>query len=375
MTEIKKVPSSFLVAKKLKTNRNSCKKEKDMSKIVDRRLAISALLEAGKTPTEISRDLQCARSLVYKVNKLKDDGKDVQPPPPKRKKTVMTPRVVAGLKRRIKAAPRKPLKVVAREAGVNRESVRKMVSNLGWRSLRRRKVPLLSAQGREVRQERAQGLLNNLKSGAQGRIVFFSDEKNFVVDPSYNAQNDRWIRIDATDHSAGYQATSKHPASAMFLGVVASTGEVSPPVWFKAGFRLDSATYIQTLQKTIIPWMRQVCLDHGTPSTPAPHVFQQDSAPAHRAHATVEFLKAQKIQFWTPEQWPPNSPDLNPLDYGIWSIVSEKACKIRPSSVKQLRDRVGAAWRWMDQNKIRRTCQVFRSRLEQCVEEKGSYFD
>jgi len=81
-----------------------------MSKILDCRQAISTLLDAGKTPTEISRDLQCARSLVYKVKTFTDDGKDVQPPPPRRKKTVMTPRVVAGLKRRprIKAAPRKP---------------------------------------------------------------------------------------------------------------------------------------------------------------------------------------------------------------------------------------------------------------------------
>ena len=56
----------------------------------------------------------------------------------------------------------------------------------------------------------------------------FSDEKNFFVDPSYNAQNDRWIRIDATDYTAEYQATTKHAASAMFLGVVASTWEVFP---------------------------------------------------------------------------------------------------------------------------------------------------
>ena len=25
-------------------------------------------------------------------------------------------------------------------------------------------------------------------------------------------------------------------------------------------------------------------------------------------------------------EWPPNSPDLNPLDYSIWSILEAKAC-------------------------------------------------
>ena len=44
----------------------------------------------------------------------------------------------------------------------------------------------------------------------------------------------------------------------MFLGAVASTGEVSPPIWFPTGFRLDSEAYIKALRETLIPWMRRV---------------------------------------------------------------------------------------------------------------------
>ena len=29
-------------------------------------------------------------------------------------------------------------------------------------------------------------------------------------------------------------------------------------------------------------------------------------------------------------KWPPNSPDLNPLDYSVWSILEEKACAKPP---------------------------------------------
>ena len=60
--------------------------------------------------------------------------------------------------------------------------------------MRRKKVPLISKTGRLKRLQRAKILLNKLKeSGYPGRIVFYSDEKNFVVDPVYNAQNDRYI--------------------------------------------------------------------------------------------------------------------------------------------------------------------------------------
>ena len=61
----------------------------------------------------------------------------------------------------------------------------------GWRSLRRKKVPLISAAGRKKSAARATGLINALKEGGYpGRILFFSDEKTFVVDPAFNPQND-----------------------------------------------------------------------------------------------------------------------------------------------------------------------------------------
>ena len=43
--------------------------------------------------------------------------------------------------------------------------------------------------------------------------------------------------------------------------------------------------------------------------------FQQDGAPAHRTHETVNLLKRETRDFIPPSLWPPNSPDLNPVDY------------------------------------------------------------
>ena len=48
-----------------------------------------------------------------------------------------------------------------------------------------------------------------------------------------------------------YLARSKHPMGAMFLGTVASTGEVSPPIWFPKGFRLRAAGYIEKLETIV----------------------------------------------------------------------------------------------------------------------------
>ena len=114
-----------------------------------KRHAIAALLQAGKTTTVIAKEVSCSRFLVYKVKKLQEAGKDLGYAFTPRVKAVLTPTVRAGIKRRVKAAPTKSLRRVAREAGVHREIVRRVVKEEGWRSLRRVKVPLISAEGRK----------------------------------------------------------------------------------------------------------------------------------------------------------------------------------------------------------------------------------
>ena len=62
----------------------------------------------------------------------------------------------------------------------------------------------------------------------------------------------------------------------MFLGVVASSGEVGPTIWWLGGYRLNADGYIAALRCKVLPWMREVAAAHNKP-----FVLQQDSAPAH----------------------------------------------------------------------------------------------
>jgi inhibitor of nuclear factor kappa-B kinase subunit alpha len=41
-------------------------------------------------------------------------------------------------------------------------------------------------------------------------------------------------------------------------------------------------------------------------------VFQQDSAPAHKAKTTQEWLRRKALAFISVKDWPSESPDLNP---------------------------------------------------------------
>ena len=68
------------------------------------------------------------------------------------------------------------------------------------------------------------------------------------------------------------------------------------------------------LSQQMIPAIKQVAGDM--------FVFQEDSAPAHRARDTIQLLQRETPDFIGPDFWPPNSPDLNPVDCKIWGVSS-----------------------------------------------------
>ena len=83
----------------------------------------------------------------------------------------------------------------------------------------------------------------------------------------------------------------------------------------ESGVKVDGKYYQDVLpSQQILPAIRHVAGDN--------FVFQQDSAPAHRARDTVELLQRETADFISPELCPPNSPDLNPVDYKIWGSCS-----------------------------------------------------
>ena len=178
---------------------------------------------------------------------------------------------------------------------------------MGYRSYIRRQKPLLTASMKLARVERCRKMLNNLK-GHGKRIIFFSDEKNFTVDPVHNRQNDRYLGpigdVDNIDTNIKTITKTKFPKKAMFFGVVASTGEVMSPVWIDGNLNADS--YVKLLKKNVLPFINSIKSKHGDMG----YAFQQDGAPSHRAKSTQAAMidLFGKDNFWPKDMWPPNSP-------------------------------------------------------------------
>src|SRR6218665_2226325 len=81
-------------------------------------------------------------------------------------------------------------------------------------------------------------------------------------------------------------------------------------------------------------------------------VFQQDGALAHRARYIVAFLDRKVRDLISPTLWVPNSPDLNPDDYSIWSVglMQEKVYRSRKANVNELEMCLIDEWGRFDQS-------------------------
>jgi len=72
------------------------------------------------------------------------------------------------------------------------------------------------------------------------------------------------------------------------------------------GVKINGAYYRNVLlTQQLLPVMREISGEF--------FIFQQDSAPAHRARETLSLLEQETPAFISPHLWPPNSPDLNPV--------------------------------------------------------------
>ena len=201
-----------------------------MASIRPQKLKWLEMAHAGHGPSFISKTLKYNRSTVYNVyNSFKATGKVKSKAHKSRSDKKRTPIFLAGLKRSINASPGTPMSVLAKKRNVDRSTVSRAIkNNIKLKAYKLYKRHTLTKKMKAKRVKNGTKLLNNLKSKG-GRLVFFSDEKNWTVDRSYNVQNDRYLASDRS--TVPHVFTTKFPTSIITLGVICSNGAVMPPTF------------------------------------------------------------------------------------------------------------------------------------------------
>ena len=345
-----------------------------------RRMIVRALAR-GEAPTAIASSLGVGKSTAYrmreKMKNHRDEGDNediVRRKPHERHRPVRTPELVESVRQTVAEDPSTGISSLARDSEISRRTMQRVVhEDLGMKSYRMDQRQFLSNTARERRKNRSAAILNRLKGSDAGKIIVFSDEKWWTVEKVHNRQNDRYLSPagDAATTPEEYCIVAKKQRAlgVMFLGLVASNGLVSPPVWVPEGVKINSKGYIEIMKNNVIPWLR-------ANFSPGSFVLQQDNAPGHAARATQQFLREELgDDFWPSSMWPPSSPDCNPLDYYVWNEVARMACTNCHTNINELKNDVEAAWRGQDPENIRRACKSFRRRIQAVYDADGGYIE
>ncbi len=123
---------------------------------------------------------------------------------------------------------------------------------------------------------------------------------------------------------------------------------------------MTAQTYVELLQDTVLPELA---------AAGRPMVFMQDNAPCHKARIVTEFLAQNHIETL---DWPPQSPDMNPIE-NLWAIIKARRQKKigTPKTKHDLIDQIFDIWDNIEDSIIQNLANSANKRVNEVLKLKG----
>jgi len=136
--------------------------------------------------------------------------------------------------------------------------------------------------------------------------------------------------------------------------------------WLRCLLTYSQKCFMTLLGKGLLPDIEAKCGCHKW-------TLQHDGASVHTARKTME---KEKIDFIEPDIWPPNSPDLNPVDYAVWGALKQRVYHGRKfKTVEELKQTIVTEWKNLSQRFIDSCINEWRRRLECVVKNGGGHIE
>ncbi|KAG1489733.1 hypothetical protein G6F49_011457 [Rhizopus delemar] len=132
------------------------------------------------------------------------------------------------------------------------------------------------------------------------------------------------------------------------------------------GHRISSEGYLEVLKDDLFKTMRSYGLDSSK------MVFQQDNDPKHTSKVVKEWIDQQPFEAL---KWPPQSPDLNPIEH-MWAHLKRElfhSYETPPSSMHELWECIGQTWYAISKEECQKYIESMPKRCAAVIKAKGRW--
>jgi len=103
------------------------------------------------------------------------------------------------------------------------------------------------------------------------------------------------------------------------------------------------------------------------------YIYQQDGATCHTSKKSSGWCRRNLYNYVKKQDWPANSPDLNPLDYYFWSVVIKKMPKKRCETKEELIEAIEISMNKVSIQECEKAVNSFWTRCRTVDNAKGAY--
>ena len=327
------------------------------------RNCIISLLDSGLSSRQIGAQLGVSHTTVHRVRA--DARSDAQKPPAGRPakltgvdKRRLVRMITTGKTDTAVQAVKELKDTVGMDISVN--TVRRALKEVGLKASAKKKKPRLLP--RHIRERMDFALRHQHWTVEDWKRIVWSDETKIS---RLGPDGRKWTwRIPQSELTArDVQGTVKFGGgSLMLLGCMTAEG-----VGYSCRIdgRMDAELYTRILGDELIRTLDYYGLDKGR------IVFQQDNDPKHTSPAARIWFSDNSIQVL---DWPPQSPDLNPIEY-LWAHLKRKLAEYdtEPSGMIELWERVEIEWNKIPQQACVHFIESMPQRISSLLKAKGGH--
>jgi transposase len=243
---------------------------------------------------------------------------------------------------------------------VSSSTVRRALKRNGLAARVKRKKPLLSKKHREKRLNFAKRYKNWTVS--DWNKVVWSDESKFQIFGSDGRQY-CWKRPKDPLQDAHVKPTVKFGGGSIFVWGCFTSSGVGYLVRIEGG--LDAELYCKILEEDLMDTLHYYDLDTNNV------IFQQDNDPKHTAARTKQWFEDNEIEVLS---WPPQSPDLNPIEH-LWNDIDRRlrASEIEIRGKDMLWEQVSKVWNETALEACSKLIETMPERINDVIKAKEGY--